>query len=56
VGINPKVFVNGLAPVQIFHAIPSSSIQRINEGQWVKKPFEGRAGMVPLQNGEGSEA
>ena len=32
------------------------AIQRINEGQRVKKPFEGRAGMVPLQEGEGSEA
>jgi len=28
----------------------------LSEGQWVKKPFEGGAGMVPLQNGEESEA
>jgi len=30
--------------------LPNSLL--LGEGQWLKKPFEGKAGMVPLQDGE----
>ena len=37
VGNNHKVFVNCLAPVQIFHAIPSSIFSTRMRRQWMKK-------------------
>jgi len=57
-----RVLGNSLAPFRFLtpFSIPSSrrlpNSLLLGEGQWLKKPFEGKAGMVPLQDGEESEA
>jgi len=41
-----KIHGNGSAPFRFLTPSPHQFIQRIYEGQWMKKPFEGKAGMV----------
>jgi len=53
---NQIVFRDVLAPVRFFTPFPHQPSRWISEGQWVRKPFEGGAGMVPHRRGEESEA
>ncbi len=47
---------NPFAPFRFFTPLPHQLYLRMSEGQWVKKPFEGGAGMVPHPRGEESGA
>jgi len=57
VRVNDQIaFRDVLATVRFFTPFPPYSSQSISEGQWVRKPFEGGAGMVPHRLGEESGA